>query len=172
MWYMGGCETTYDSKAMTAPKTDLAAAPISLFIPCWPEYVALCRLVIGALGARDSLDAEVVADLKVIVTEACNCVLALAVGGAAAGASGGGEAEDAAAPGCSIRMDFDSRPGAFVISVLCPEKRALVGWLEECDPLSEPGLGLTILKALTDEMVELDSEAEGTVLSLTKLLPA
>ncbi len=76
------------------------------------------------------------------------------------------------APGCSIRMDFDSRPGAFVISVLYPERRALVGWLEGCDALSEPGLGLTILKALTDEMAELEGEAEGTVLRLTKLLPA
>ncbi len=157
---------------MTAQQTDLATPPTSLFIPCRPEYVALCRLVVGALGARDALDAEVVADLKVIVTEACNCVLALAGGGAAAGASGGVEGEDAATPGCSIQMDFDSRPGAFVISVLYPERRALVGWLEGCDPLSEPGLGLTILKALTDEMVELEGEAEGTVLRLTKLLPA
>jgi hypothetical protein len=172
MWYMGGSETTYDSNAMTAPETDLTTSPISLFIPCRPEYVALCRLVIGAVGARDSLDPELVADLKVIVTEACNCVLARAGGGAAAGAPSRAGAEDAAAPGCSIRMDFDSRADAFVISVLHPEQRELVGWLEGCDPLSEPGLGLTILKALTDEMAEFDSGAEGTVLRLTKLLSA
>jgi Histidine kinase-like ATPase domain len=172
MWYMGGSETTRDTRTMTTQHADLATPPTSLSIPCRPEYVALCRLVVGALGARDSLDEEVVADLKVIVTEACNCVLAVAGGRAVAGASGRGAAEDAAAPGFSIRVDFDSRPDAFVISVLYPERRALVGWLEGCDLLSEPGLGLTILKALTDEIAEFDGEAEGTVLRLTKLLPA
>ena len=132
----------------------------------------MCRLVVGALGARDSLDEEVVADLKVIVTEACNCFLAMAGGGAAAGASGGGEGQDAAALEGSIRMDFDSRPDAFVVSVLYPEQRAPGGWLKGCDPLCEAGLGLTILKALTDEMVAVGDGAEGTVLRLTKLLPA
>ena len=153
---MGGSETAYDSKTMTDQQTDLAASPVSLVIPCRPEYVALCRLVAGALGVRDSLGEEFVADLKVIVTEACNCFLAAA----------------GAVPGCSIRMDFDSRPDAFAISVVYPEPREQLAWLEGCDPMSEAGLGLTILKALTDGMVKLDSEAEGTVLRLTKLLPA
>jgi len=157
---------------LTAQQTDLATPPISLCIPCRPEYVALCRLVVGALGARDSLDEEVVADLKVIVTEACNCFLAMAGGGAAAGASSGGEGQDAAALEGSIRMDFDSRPDAFVVSVLYPEQCAPGGWLEGCDPLCEAGLGLTILKALTDEMVAVGGGTEGTVLRLTKLLPA
>jgi len=159
-------------RPMIDQQTAPATSPVSLVIPCRPEYVSLCRLVAGALGVRDSLDGEVVADLKVIVTEACNCFLAMAGGRAVAGASRGGEGHDAEASGCSIRMDFDSRPDAFVISVLYPERRELVGWLEGCDPMCEAGLGLTILKALTDEMVELDTEAEGTVLRLTKLLPA
>lgn len=148
---------------MSDQLTDLAMSPVSLVIPCRLEYVALCRLVAGALGVRDSLDEEVVADLKVIVTEACNCFLAVACGDP----SSAGEATR-----CSIRMDFLSRPDAFVISVLYPERRGLVGWLEKCDPMSEAGLGLTILKALTDEMVELDTDAEGTILRLTKRLPA
>ena len=85
---------------------------MSLVIPCRPEYVGLCRLVVGALGTRDSLDEEVVADLRVIVTEACNCFLALADGGNGI----------TAPPGCSMRLDFDSRPDAFVISVFYPER--------------------------------------------------
>ena len=100
------------------------------------------------------------ADIKVIVTEACNCFLAMAVRRRSR------PARKSLDSGCSIRMEFDSRPDAFVISVLYPEKRGLVSWLEGCDPMSEAGLGLTILKALTDEMVEVDSEAEGTVLRL------
>lgn len=163
-WWMDGSEAAYDSNTMTDQQTVLASSPVSLAIPCRPEYVALCRLVVGALGVRDSLDEEVVADLKVIVTEACNCFLALAADG---------EADEVTLDGgCSIRMDFDRRPDAFVISVLYPERRGLVAWLERCGPMNEAGLGLTILKALADEMVEIDAGAEGTILRLTKALLA
>ena len=134
------------------------ASPVSLAIPCRAEHVALCRLVVGALGARDGLDGDTVADLKVIVTEACNCFLAMA-GDACVGVG---------VP--SLRMEFDPQPDRFVIDVLYPEKRELVSWLEDRDPLSEAGLGLTILKALTDEMSESPHE-EGTVLRLVKRLP-
>jgi anti-sigma regulatory factor (Ser/Thr protein kinase) len=150
--------------------TDPGPSPVSLVIPCRPEYVALCRLVAGALGARDGLDEEVVADIKVIVTEACDCFLAMASGAKQSGGPCGGATNGVADPGCSLRVEFDSRPGEFLISMLYPEKRALVSWLESCDPASEPGLGLTILKALTDEMVELPDE-EGTILRVTKRLP-
>ena len=146
---------------MIDQQTDRASSSVSLVIPCRPEYVALCRLVAGSLGVRDRLDEEVVSDIKVIVTEACNCFLAMA------GKAGAGEPA-----GCSVRMDFDSRPDAFVISVLSPERRDVISWLEGCDSMSEAGLALTILKSLTDEMVEVDSQAEGTVLRLTKFLPA
>ena len=148
---------------MTSQLTDAATSPVSLVIPCRPEYVGLCRLVVGALGARDSLGEEAVADLKVIVTEACNCFLALAWGSAGDGAVG-------APAGCSLRLEFDSRPDAFAISVLYPERGGILSRLEASDPMTEAGLGLTILRALTDEMVEVD-QAGGTVLRLTKRLP-
>lgn len=181
---MGGNETAYDSRIMSDRSTEMGASqgeisPVSLVIPCRPEYVALGRLVAGALGTRDCLDEDVVADLKVIVTEACNCFLAMASDGVAAVAAAADPpaceppagAEVAPSADCSIRLDFDSRPNEFVISLLYPEKRELVSWLDECDPMSGAGLGLTILKALADEMVELDSDAEGTILRLTKRLP-
>jgi anti-sigma regulatory factor (Ser/Thr protein kinase) len=137
---------------------------VSLAIPCRAEYVALCRLVAGSLGLRDGLDEDLVADLKVIVTEACNCFLAMA---ACAPAGAGAPSTEV----CSLRMEFDPQPDRFVISVLYPERRELVSWLEERDPLSAAGLGLTILKALTDEMVEM-ADGDGTVLRLTKRLAA
>jgi hypothetical protein len=140
------------------------SSAVSLAIPCRAEYVALCRLVAGSLGLRDGLDEDLVADLKVIVTEACNCFMAMAE---RAPASAGGPSSGAG----SLSMEFDPQPDRFVISVLYPEKRGLVSWLEGRDPLSEAGLGLTILKALTDEMVEL-ADGDGTVLRLTKRLPA
>lgn len=151
--------------------TERALSPVSLAIPCRPEYVALCRLVAGALGARDGLDEEVLAEIKMIVTEACDCLLAMAADMAAGAGAYAGAPKGAADSNCHIRMDFDSRPDAFVISVLYPDKRELLSWLEGCDPLSQTGLGLTILKALTDEIVELP-DTEGTILRLTKRLPA
>ncbi len=144
------------------------SSSISLTIPCRTEYVALCRLVAGSLGMREGLDEEVVADLKVIVTEACNCFLAMARG---APEHGGALAFEVTSGVCSLRMEFDPQPDRFVISVLYPEKRELVSWLESRDPVSEAGLGLTILKALSDEMEE-SADDDGTVLRLTKRLPA
>ena len=159
------------SDTMTDQLTDPVPSPVSLVIPCRPEYVALCRLVAGAIGMNDGLDDEAVADIKVIVTEACNCFLGMASGSAGDAGSCGGATKGAVDPDCSIRMEFDSRPDEFVISVLYPERRELVSWLESCDPLSEAGLGLTILKALADDMVEL-ADPEGTILRLTKRLKA
>lgn len=141
---------------------------VSLSIPCRAECVSLCRLVAGSLGLRDGLDEDVIADLKVIVTEACNCFLAMAaVPPEAAAAQEGVPASEVP----SLQMDFDSQADAFVINVTYPEKRELVSWLEGREALSAAGLGLTILKALTDEMVE-SVDGSGTVLRLTKRLPA
>ncbi len=152
--------------SMTAQQPISRSSSISLVIPGRPEYVALCRLVAGVLGTRDSLDGEVVADLKVMVTEACNCLLAREdCGGSREGGSSAGPAD-------SIRMDFDSRPDAFVIRVFYPQRGDLISWLESCPPTSEAGIGLTIMRALADEMVETDAGPDGTTLSLTKRLPA
>ena len=149
--------------------TDTLLSPVSLVIPCRPEYVALCRLVAGALCARDGLGEEAMSDIKVIVTEACDCFFAMASSGPQGPETCGGATKGVTAAGCSIRLEFDSRPHEFVISVLYPEKRELVSWMQSCDPLSEAGLGLTILKALTDEMSE-SPHAEGTALRLVKRL--
>jgi serine/threonine-protein kinase RsbW len=163
---MGGSEEDMMRGSMAEYPTTSAPAPLSLVIPGRPEYVALCRLVAGAVGARDSLDEEFTADLKVLVTEACNCLLARD-GSADPSASGG-----LVATGHPIRMDIDSRSDAVVISVFSPEHRSLIAWLESSPPTSEVGLGLTIMRALSDEMDERDAQPAGTVLSLTKRLPA
>jgi anti-sigma regulatory factor (Ser/Thr protein kinase) len=143
---------------MAEQLTDGTSA-VTLAIPCRPEYVALCRLVAGAIGTRDGLDEELMSDIKVLVTEACNCFLAMA----------NGDSPDEASGECVLRMDFDSRPDAFEITVLYPRRHELVAWLEGCDSMSEAGLGLTILKALADRMTEVETD-DGTALRLTKLL--
>ena len=167
---MAGNETGYDSYTMADQLTETVLSPVSLVIPCRPEYVALCRLVAGALCSRDGVSDEAMSDIKVIVTEACDCFLAMASDGLRGAGTRGDATKDVAASDHSIRLEFDSQPREFVINALYPEKRELVSWLESCDGLSEAGLGLTILKALTDEISE-SPHAEGTVLRLVKRLP-
>ena len=50
---------------------------VRLTVPAKAEYVALSRLTIAALGTRFGLEPEMVADLKVAVTEACSLLVAL-----------------------------------------------------------------------------------------------
>ncbi len=169
---MGGNETAEDPRIVNDRPADPGVSseplsPVSLVIPCRAEHVALCRLVVGAIAMRDGLDEDVAADLKVIVTEACNCFLAMSSATHPAPA-GTGEAAPAIA-GCSLRMDFDSKPGVFAISVFYPGQHGLLSWLEGCEPMSQAGLGLTILKALTSELVE-QADDEGAVLRLTRTL--
>lgn len=140
-----------------------AQASVSLVIPCKPEYVALCRLVVGALGAREALDEETVADLKVVVTEACNCFL-----GESGGCSLPESGRDPAEPFPALRLDFHLTAEAWEIRVSNPDRRRRILPSSLCDPMSEGGLGLTIIRALVDTVEQNDSDAEGSALRLVK----
>jgi len=143
--------------------------PISLVIPCKAEYVGLCRLIAGVVGAHESLDEDVIADLKLVVTEACTCFVL----GSEGDLSGGGVSrpDRPGAPGF-LRIEFHIIPDSWEISVFDPDHRRHLSSACRCDPLSEGGLGLTIIKALVDKVEQLDSESEGSVLRLVKRLPA
>jgi len=138
--------------------------PISLVIPCRAEYLGLCRLVAGVVGARESLDEEDIADLKLVVTEACTCFLW--------GPDGSPSPEDASAPvhaPCSLRVDFNVLPKAWEITISDPEHRHHVPATGRCDPTGS-GLGLTIIKALVDSLEHTDRDGEGSVIHLVKRL--
>ncbi|MCX8032375.1 MAG: ATP-binding protein [Thermoleophilia bacterium] len=137
--------------------------PVSLVIPCKPEYLSLCRLVAGAVGAAQSLDEESIADLKLVVTEACSCFL---------WGPDGQPAREAAAAGkepCYLRVDFQVQANSWSVTISDPEHRRRVS-PGTCDPSTEQGLRLTILKALVDTLEHTDSEAEGSIIRLTKKL--
>lgn len=139
--------------------------PISLVIPGRAEYVGLCRLVAGVVGARESLDEEIIADLKLVVTEACTCYLW--------GPDGSPPAEgdlESPPPPCSLRVDFNVMPSAWEITISDPDHKHHMSPTVRCDPMSEGGLGLTIIRALVDTMEQTDSESEGCVLRLVKRL--
>lgn len=144
-------------------------APISLVIPCKAEYVGLCRLVAGVVGARESLDEEVIADMKLVVTEACACFVWRPENDPLGNdPSAGSEFSDVG----SLRIDFHIKPDSWEITVRDPDQRRRMSELCRCDPLSEGGLGLTIIKALVDTVEQSDSGSGGSVLRLIKRLPA
>lgn len=139
--------------------------PISLVIPARPEYVGLCRLVAGVIGAREALDEESIADIKLVVTEACTLFLH---------GAGGKQPEQAgpeAAP-CSIRVEFGVAPQAWEIVISEPEGKHRLAGIGGADPESEGGLGLIILDALADSVEYAETEAEGSVIRLVKRFPS
>jgi serine/threonine-protein kinase RsbW len=139
--------------------------PISLVIPGRAEYVGLCRLVAGVVGARESLDEETIADVKLAVTEACTCY----VWGPDGSPPDRSDLE-AQKPPVSLRVDFNVMPDAWEITISDPDHRHHMSPSARCDPLTEGGLGLTIIRALVDTMEQTDTEAEGCVLRLVKRL--
>lgn len=137
---------------------------VSLTIPSRPEYLGLCRLVAGVLGASRSLDEESIADLKLVVTEACSCFI-----WGTEGRPGSGDTE-AAVPG-SLQIDFDVGGEGWELSIFEPGGR-LPARAERCDPHTEQGLRMMVLKALVDEVEQIEDERRGCVLRLAKRLPA
>jgi anti-sigma regulatory factor (Ser/Thr protein kinase) len=156
---------TQASEEMTTPAEPNEAERISLVFPGRPEYVALGRLVAGVVGAREALDEESVADLKLVVTEACTCFMYGPKG------SQVGQTPDDGAPSF-IRVEFDVSPEAWEIRVSDPEHKHRLEGLGSCDPMSEGVLGLTIINALADSAEFTETEAEGSVIRLIKRFPS
>jgi serine/threonine-protein kinase RsbW len=144
-----------ESERNTALDTD-GGSPVILTVPCRAEYVALGRLAVGAIGAREGIDEETVADLKVAVTEACACFVTCAAA----------ESLDDVSP--VLKIDVRIEPDTWVITVSNPDQKARIHSDSFCEPLSEGGLGLTIMRALVDLVEETDNDQEGTVFRLVK----
>ena len=136
---------------------------VSLVIPCRAQYVSLCRLVAGALGMREALDEETIADIKVVVTEAFNCFLGPEEEHVA-------EASDEPAEGqvSSLRLDFTVGSEEWTIVMSNPDRTRRISASSVCDPMSEGGLALTIIEALVDSMERTDSDIDGSVFRLVK----
>jgi anti-sigma regulatory factor (Ser/Thr protein kinase) len=142
---------------------ELGRQPISIVIPCRAEYVGLCRLLAGVVGAQESLQPEEIADLKLVVTEACTCFLC--------GLGGGPVGDEVAESDClpdSLRVAFRVGPEAWEVVVSDPEGRYHIPAESQCSPTGTGGLGLTIMEALVDTVEHTDRDAEGSVIRLTK----
>ena len=138
--------------------------PISLVIPCQAEYFSLCRLVAGVVGARESLDEEDIADLKLVVTEACTCFL-----WGPDGNPPGEAASSVIQPPCSLQIEFAVLPAEWEITISDPDCRHRIPGAGGCDS-EAGGLGLTIIRALADSVEHTCTDEQGSVIRLVKRL--
>ena len=132
---------------------------VTLTIPAKAEYITLGRLALTALGRLQELPEETLGDLKLALTEACTN----SVRHAYAGGDG------------VVEIVYELHPDRLVVEVsdegpgfTPPEAETA----EEEDELSEGGLGIAIIKALTDDFSLAGADGGGSRLRFVKLLPA
>jgi serine/threonine-protein kinase RsbW len=131
------------------------ARAVRLSIPAKPEYITLGRLALTAIGRLQDLPEETLGDLKLALTEACT--------NSVRHAYSNGE-------GC-VEILYELQPDRLTVEVTdegpgftAPERR--IG----DDELSEGGLGIAIIRALTDEFHLADGAGRGSRLRFVKYL--
>jgi serine/threonine-protein kinase RsbW len=134
-----------------------AARAVRLSIPAKPEYITLGRLALTAIARLHELPEETLGDLKLALTEACtNSVRHAYENGEGA-----------------VEIRYELHPDRLVVEVsdegpgFTPPTHELGLTGED---LSEGGLGIAIIRALTDELDLVDGEAAGSRLRFVKYL--
>ena len=137
---------------------NLADGPtVRLTIPAKPEYITLVRLALSVLSRLRPLSEETLGDLKLAVTEACSNSVRHGYGDAGEG---------------TVEILYELRPDRFVVEVADDGP----GFDVEGDRgdeanLEEGGLGIAIIKALSDEFEAGDrSNGRGSRLRFVKFL--
>jgi serine/threonine-protein kinase RsbW len=104
---------------------------ITLTLPARPENIALVRHMIGALGAAIRLPNATVNDMRLAVTEACTNVVRHAY-----------SSDDG-------RIEVVIRPDGEAINVIVSDHGRGLG---RSPDVAGPGLGLSLIAALTDRL--------------------
>jgi len=139
--------------------TDPSVPVVSLKIPAKAEYITLSRLALTGLARWASLSDETLSDLKLALIEACSNSVRHAYRDGRDG---------------FVEIHYEVRPDAIAIEVLDDGGGFESGRAEDADgDLSEGGLGIAIIHAVTDEFeVGRREECEGVRLRFAKRLPA
>jgi len=131
-------------------RDQLDTASVRLTIPAKPEYITLCRLALTGLARTRPVKDEVLADLKLALTEATSNSVRHAYGDA------GGQVEITySLTRDRLEIEVVDHGGGFVDGAGLNEDDE-----EELDELTEGGLGIAIIRAIADEL-ELGSGANG-----------
>jgi len=132
------------------------ARTVSLTIPARPEYITLGLLALTAIAGVRPFSDETLHDLKLALTEACTNSVKHAYD-----EMGGG----------SVDIVYELQPDRLAVEVgdagtgFDPEAAATNG-----DELEEGGLGIAIIRALTDEVEIAECEGGGSRLRFVKFL--
>jgi serine/threonine-protein kinase RsbW len=120
---------------------------VRLTIPARAEYITLCRLALTGIARVRDLPDEVLADLKLALTEAAsNSVRHAYVGDEHAG---------------NVEISYELLPDRLVIEVTDEgEGFDPAEWEGPPEELSEGGLGIAIIRAIADE-VEIGKQPGG-----------
>lgn len=130
---------------------------VQLAFPARAEYLILGRLALAGVARAVPIDDETLADLKLVVTEACGNVVRHAYAG-----DGDGR----------VRLTIVAADGLVTISVAddgvgLPARPA--DGDRHADDLPENGMGLAIIAAIADELEIAPSGADGgTTLTVRK----
>jgi serine/threonine-protein kinase RsbW len=135
------------------------SAAVHLTIPAKAEYITLVRLALTGLWRLRSFSEEALADLKLAVTEACSNSVRHAYGEGREGI---------------VQIDYELHSDRLVIEVSDDGTGFdLEQWERERADLSEGGLGLAIIRSLTDEVEFGDGDGgHGSRLRFVKFLEA
>ena len=119
---------------------------VRLTIPARAEYITLCRLALTGIGRLRELSDEVLADLKLALTEAASNSVRHAYGDADVGV---------------VEISYELFPDRLVIEVIDEGEGFDPAAAEEnAGELSEGGLGIAIIRAIADE-VEIGTKPGG-----------
>lgn len=129
---------------------------VALTIPAKAEYIVLCRLALSGLARARALEPALVADLKLALTEACSNVVRHAYN-----EQRSGEVE------VRYELDDDKLSVEVVDEGIGFDPEAAVAAVG--DELDEGGLGISIIRAIVDEL-DIKSSGSGSSLRFTKYL--
>jgi serine/threonine-protein kinase RsbW len=130
---------------------------VRLTIPAKPEYISLVRLALSGLSRLRPLSEETLGDLKLAVTEACSNSVR----------HGYGEGEDGV-----VDIVYELQPDRLVVEVADDGPGfSAEGDRRDAGHLAEGGLGIAIIKALSDEFeAGRRSTGRGSYLRFVKFL--
>jgi serine/threonine-protein kinase RsbW len=135
------------AEQVTSSTTNGNGATVRLTIPARAEYITLCRLALTGIARVRDLPDEVLADLKLALTEAASNSVRHAYSGD----------DDTGV----VEISYELRPDRLVIEVTDEgegfDPKEAEGPPEE---LSEGGLGIAIIRAIADE-VEIGTQPGG-----------
>ena len=139
----------------------MAESIVRLSFPAKADYLLLARLALAGLARSLPVDQEVLADLKLAVTEACGNAVRHAY------RTGEGSVGVAFVVGTDrLEMIVEDQGSGIELPPLDDE------WAATEAPL-EGGMGMAIIRAVVDELEVHDgADGQGTVVHMTKYLTA